>query len=550
MSAPPKQSRWGSLLSQAVAGVEARLDTILAEDDSTPAPKQQPPSRPASATSTSRPNPSTTAKSANDRLQERLARAVAAKNTGAASPRSEASPARPSAELSSANRSPRPSSDLARPDSPAQPPRSSLSKDDPGAVADAKEAAKGEEHEGQPPRATPVANGERTSTDSPRSSTHDEMRYVPEPMPTMILPAGTGKEEGIEAMAVPVSLGDKTAPAGLDLYEQRIAELERTLEETQAQHQEELHSHVEQLDALRAKLQYLAREATEASRKDASAAPAGSLEKKLAEKDQQVAQLMEEGQKLAGNEQKLRAVIKKLRFQITADEKELNEQKIWRQKAETELTGLRETTKSLEESRRAGDDAQKTIAQLKRELDRSKSTLASRDATISSLKSQLRDESERASTMEAKVNDQIREANQQKIKELEDTIAAMEVERSLATDRAKAHANELREKAERATEHSRAVELEMKAEVQVLESKLEAVRATAEEASTGPVGDAQAKLLRQIETLQTQYSVASENWQGMEASLLSRAANLERERDEALRRESDMRRKARESVST
>lgn len=32
MSGPPK-SRWGSLLSGAVAGLESRLDTILADDD-------------------------------------------------------------------------------------------------------------------------------------------------------------------------------------------------------------------------------------------------------------------------------------------------------------------------------------------------------------------------------------------------------------------------------------------------------------------------------------------------------------------------------------
>lgn len=33
-SNPPKQnSRWGSLLSGAVAGLESRLDTILGEDD-------------------------------------------------------------------------------------------------------------------------------------------------------------------------------------------------------------------------------------------------------------------------------------------------------------------------------------------------------------------------------------------------------------------------------------------------------------------------------------------------------------------------------------
>jgi TATA element modulatory factor len=43
MAASGKQpsSRWGSFLSQAVAGVEARLDTILADDNEKPAQQQQ-----------------------------------------------------------------------------------------------------------------------------------------------------------------------------------------------------------------------------------------------------------------------------------------------------------------------------------------------------------------------------------------------------------------------------------------------------------------------------------------------------------------------------
>lgn len=49
MSAPGKQasSRWGSFLQQAVAGVESRLDTILAEDDRSATP---PPAAAAAAT--------------------------------------------------------------------------------------------------------------------------------------------------------------------------------------------------------------------------------------------------------------------------------------------------------------------------------------------------------------------------------------------------------------------------------------------------------------------------------------------------------------------
>lgn len=54
------KSKWGSFLSQAVAGVEARLDTILAEEDAnvqaqkptpSPAPSQQAKASPGKAMS-------------------------------------------------------------------------------------------------------------------------------------------------------------------------------------------------------------------------------------------------------------------------------------------------------------------------------------------------------------------------------------------------------------------------------------------------------------------------------------------------------------------
>ena len=53
--------------------------------------------------------------------------------------------------------------------------------------------------------------------------------------------------------------------------------------------------------------------------------------------------------------------------------------------------------------------------------------------------------------------------------------------------------------------------------------------------------------MRQIETLQTQYSLASDNWQGIETSLQARLAVVERERDDTARAESDTRRKLRET---
>ena len=75
---------------------------------------------------------------------------------------------------------------------------------------------------------------------------------------------------------------------------------------------------------------------------------------------------------------------------------------------------------------------------------------------------------------------------------------------------------------------------------------MENLRLRAEEASSDQTGDAQAKLLRQIETTQTQYTLASDNWRTIESSLNVRLTAVEKERDEAVKRESELRKKTRE----
>ncbi|KAI0110014.1 TATA element modulatory factor 1 TATA binding-domain-containing protein [Daldinia grandis] len=538
MSAPQKSSRWGSFLSQAVAGVEARLDNILAEEDAAKQASSQHPTRTAStssATTTNVPARSTTpSRSSNDRLQERLARAVAARN---AAQKADASPARLSTESAPPTHSPRTSTDVSSTTSTIQSPpgaeKTEDSKDDITTKASASSTL-ADVASMSPP--TPVVDGQATEGDLHASSNPDRGAQDdenPEPLTTEAEEELLGTENTVSTA----------------LYKQRIADLEKTLEEANVQHQEELHSHVERVDALQAKLQYLARQASEVARTAAATAPAGSSDKKDAEKDQQIAQLMEEGQRLANTEQKHRSIIKKLRGQLVVIEKELNEQKLWRQKMETELNTLRKKLRDQGDVEKANADSQKQISQLRRDLEVLKAEISLKDNTISELEYRLQEESDRSKTLAAKVNDQLREVGEKHVKELEETVATLEVEKSLIADRAKLQATELQEKADRAAERFHAAELELKGEVQILESKLEALRIRAEETSTGAIGDAQAKLLRQIETLQTQYSIASENWQGIEASLIAKTAALEKERDEALRRESEMRRKARETAS-
>ncbi|KAI0839015.1 hypothetical protein F5Y06DRAFT_37652 [Hypoxylon sp. FL0890] len=529
MSAPQKSSRWGSFLSQAVAGVEARLDNILADEDAAKQPSPQRPTRTPSNSSTAAsagtvpPRSTTPSRSANDRLQERLARAIAAKN---AAQKTDSSPARRSTDIASPSQSPRTSFDVS--------PVVSTTQSQP--KVEAKDTSKDDKTINPVTSTTSVRDSVRPATPAVDGRADNEGQTEDNPATPAV------------EMNMAASAGSEPISSPSILYEQRILDLEKSLEETNAQHQEELHSHVERVDALQAKLQYLARQASEAARSAAAAASAGSTEKKIAEKDEQIAQLMEEGQKLANTEQKHRSIIKKLRGQLAVSEKELNEQKLLRQKTENELSMLRKRLSEQGDLEKANAESQKLISQLRRESETLKAEITSKDNAISELKDRLQEESDRAKTMAAKVNDQLREVGEKRIKELEDTVAALELEKGLIADRAKLQATELQEKADRAAERFRAVELELKGEVQILESKLEAVRVRVEEASSGAVGDAQAKLLRQIETLQTQYSIASENWQGIETSLIAKTAALEKERDEALRRESEMRRKARETV--
>lgn len=132
--------------------------------------------------------------------------------------------------------------------------------------------------------------------------------------------------------------------------------------------------------------------------------------------------------------------------------------------------------------------------------------------------------------------------------ELKEELANARIEREISEEKLRREIKELKEGIEREKERARVLEAELKGEQSILESKMESLRSRAEEVSSSAAGDAQAKLLRQIETLQTQYAVASENWQALEGSLLSRLANVEKERDEIARREGDLRRKARELV--
>ena len=496
-----------------------------------------------------------------DRLQERLAKAVAAKNLAQKGER----PERPdSLALSSATPS-RTSSPVTVPDSPRAsldvPPSPTVVKEgdvvvtQPVVLDSLKAEVKGNVPSISVQPGTPSiektldnveeAQGLRNSLESepvPRMST-DSMR-------------SSGPRDSIDSTrlggraSTEISVREATAtPKTPAEYEELLQQIQSDFEASELQRQEEVHEYVEKIDTLLSKLQYLANESAESARKASASAPSGSLEKKLADKEEQVALLMEEGQKLSKKELTLMTTIKKLRTKVQENSKEVTDAKAAQEKAERDAANLVEKLRRAEASEKRLTERQKQIPQLQKEKDVLRQERDSKDAIITELKRQLEQAAAQEKQAESKATQEALEVERRRVADLEDDLANAKIEKNLVHDRSQAQIRELREKLDKEAERARSAEFEARTEQQMLESKLEVMRARAEEVSSGATGDAQAKLLRQIETLQTQYAVASENWQGIEASLLARATNLEKERDEATRREADIRRKAREVVS-
>ncbi|KAG5940314.1 hypothetical protein E4U59_002509 [Claviceps monticola] len=559
MAAPGKASRWGSLLSQAVAGVESRLDTMLAETDedepnsaaagaSAAAPSRtattdtaakQPvqPSAPAAIKAGATDSRSSSRNRANDRLQARLAQALAGKAFAA------------SAKTSRTTSSPRSSTDQAS--------RPSIEQQRAGKNNETVAAKQDDAHsELEGAESNDVSSRPESSDIVSAADSTEACPTVPQkPNPDI---ATTETENGNRAIEQAEHVSQGTYEARLSLSEQNSevlaandeiqSELTKELQDLKDRHQEEIREHLERIDSLESKLQYLSKTATETAKTAVSSAPSGSPEQKLAEKDEKIALLMEEGQKLSANEHKLRTTTKKLRALLGENEKQLVDLKTRRDKAISDAEGLRARLDGSEEAERRQEEANRVAASLRKEIDSLKRENSKKDDAHRRLELEWKKKMEQAETSHRDALNKALAAERQKQKALEEANSALSAEKDAVAEQARQDEIEWREKLERAHERARKTENELKVELLAVEGKLEAMRVAAEEASTGNGGEAQVKMFRQMETLQSQYTSARENWQGIEASLIAKSTGLEKERDEAQRRESEMRKKARDAA--
>ncbi|KAJ9429276.1 TATA element modulatory factor 1 TATA binding-domain-containing protein [Fusarium oxysporum] len=531
MTAPGKGSRWGAFLSSAFEGVENRLDNLLDEDQqaaqgyeqqqgmkAAPAPSPSPSPKPTASAVAPKPN------RANDRLQARLAKAMASR-TSQSSPRS-------SIDTS----------------------RSSVDKERPASTEPVVTRQSIE------PSFRPAAEQPATSegSDSREISEQNFKHDFPTPIivepPSEAEPRSAPEQEVTDKSDIQLKpnspIPDTRHPVEApQIVDAPVEESQKDQDATQAHtpRSEEIQEYIEQIDSLQAKLQFLSKNATDAARQTASSAEAGSVERKLAEKDEKIALLMEEGRKLSTSEQKFRTTVRKLRTQIIDNEKQANELKKGKEKALAEVESLRSRIKSKEEQEKRNEEVRKANATLQKEIDALKKDKAVKEEAYRRLEQESKAKAEQIQAAHTEALKKALDIEKNKQQELDHTIASLRSEKEALVEKLRLTEVEWQEKLDRALERGRNTEEELKLELRAAEGKLEAMRVTAEEASAGSGGDI--KLIRHIETLQSQYASASENWQGIETSLLTKAASLKKERDEAQRRESEMRKKARDAVN-
>ncbi|EWY94770.1 hypothetical protein FOYG_07348 [Fusarium oxysporum NRRL 32931] len=554
MTAPGKGSRWGAFLSSAFEGVENRLDNLLDEDQqaaqgyeqqqgmkAAPAPSPSPSPSPKPTASAVAPKPNR----ANDRLQARLAKAMASR-TSQSSPRSSIDTSRSSVDKERpASTEPvvtRQSIEVSeiKPTESANQVDKSTSSDSPASAPAAEQPA--------------TSEGSDSREISEQNFKHDFPTPIIVEPPSEAEPRSAPEQEVTDKSDIQLKpnspIPDTRHPVEApQIVDAPVEESQKDQDATQAHtpRSEEIQEYIEQIDSLQAKLQFLSKNATDAARQTASSAEAGSVERKLAEKDEKIALLMEEGRKLSTSEQKFRTTVRKLRTQIIDNEKQANELKKGKEKALAEVESLRSRIKSKEEQEKRNEEVRKANATLQKEIDALKKDKAVKEEAYRRLEQESKAKAEQIQAAHTEALKKALDIEKNKKQELDHTIASLRSEKEALVEKLRLTEVEWQEKLDRALERGRNTEEELKLELRAAEGKLEAMRVTAEEASAGSGGDI--KLIRHIETLQSQYASASENWQGIETSLLTKAASLEKERDEAQRRESEMRKKARDAAT-
>ncbi|ODQ64759.1 hypothetical protein NADFUDRAFT_83643, partial [Nadsonia fulvescens var. elongata DSM 6958] len=314
-----------------------------------------------------------------------------------------------------------------------------------------------------------------------------------------------------------------------------VGQTQSDLSAQESRYQSEIYAANEKIDALEKKLKFLAQQEAERAHKQIN--KSSGFEKKMAEKEEMIALLMEEGQALSKKELTHMNTIKKLR-----QEERENQRFYQNYKQKLEVSEL-ERLEWKEKARRFGEidkqlaDKSKRFTKLENDYENIRTECEQFKDKYNQLKEanleeETRVQNERIQAEHAKVEDL-----QNK---LDDLSASYESDKSLMEKQIKDLTDDLR----RQKEAFKVVESDLRTDLQTQEFRVEYYRAKAEELSSNlGGGDNHAKYLRKIETLQSQHEAALENWNTLEHSFNTKILRLETNLEESKISEDDLKKK-------
>lgn len=312
----------------------------------------------------------------------------------------------------------------------------------------------------EPAKETPPAPPTPTPDPTPVS------KPDPEPQPESRHSIKSPRQS-FESTTGPLENGHDTNSTSREELLYTISQLREDLALCESRRAEESYASSERIDALEEKIRYLARESAEASRRKATSTPSGGLEKRLAEAQEKIALLMEEGEKLSKNELKLQNTIKKLRAKTQEEEKGTAEARRRFEKAEKEAADSKERLRRAQEEAKRDKEKIKGFGKVESELEALWREKESAQSTIVDLKEKLVEATRKVEDAESRVQTEALEKERRTTIELRAQVERVQSEAAMVEERLKSEVRDLKSKMERDAERARTMEQELKGEQMV-----------------------------------------------------------------------------------
>uniref|UniRef100_A0A914VM23 TATA element modulatory factor 1 TATA binding domain-containing protein n=1 Tax=Plectus sambesii TaxID=2011161 RepID=A0A914VM23_9BILA len=258
------------------------------------------------------------------------------------------------------------------------------------------------------------------------------------------------------------------------------------------------------------------------------------LQRVLQQKEQQIQELLKEGEKLSEKELKHSKIIKKIREKEKETEKMLENQRT----KLAEMDALKQKLKEREEQELKYDEAvhqlrannerlEKRVKKLEAEKEDASEKQRSMKVSVDGCYQQISELHRELAAKNAEIQTLSSKAEASKERELAEQIELMETGRESERRSLIRQLDDMRVNSAQSSEEASRVEESLRWEVSQLQKKLQEAELRNQELSDS-ISSATQPLLRQIESLQNSHSVQQANWERLEKALYERVADAER----------------------